>query len=651
MMDKNTTQADSALWQRPTFWLVLILLVAMVARFAYLLEIEHNVDHAYSIGQALTTLGTGNLPLVGQDTSLQFPNGALLGYLYAPVLAIVPHILALYLIVISLNTLAVYFAYRATALLYTPQAGLWASALMAVNPWIIEYSRSTWTHAFMPFLLSVSAFLLWRIILGKTRHAGRDMVLLAIAVTIVTQVALLGYFLLPHVVLLMLRYWHRLPKRGLLIGVGIFAVFNALFAVGLVERLDAVSQQANQMLEAGASESATLRSEPFLHTARLVSGAEYEINRGLQAPIADAELRHQLSSISTNGIALLLVVGILWALWDLRHNDKRDASTLVLVWLGVPAFTMAYNSALIHPFYLLMGLPAGYVLVGRVLDGITLRGKHKLALGIVVLFVGAHGVLMLVNSGRYYQETAHIPGAHGLTALSLEYALPLGEAIEAHLPPDGVVFAPVEGWMMQSMAGTYFRTSQETRSPAYTRLPVQGGIYVTFHEGDIAPSIITTERVEQFDLPDDTHITLDRIAPDALAQHDIENSLQAMGEKWLDFLGYDWQEDDANITLRTYWRVQAGIEQDSALAPYTFAPFVHLVNDDDRLLQVVDGVGVRGITWHRGDVHVHEITFTLPNEDVNVMVGQYDGVQQEGLIFILEDGTYTPTILLRDSNP
>ena len=48
-----------------------------------------------------------------------------------------------YLFVITLNTLAVWLAYRAAVMLLDERRALIAAFLMAVNPWVIEYSRTT----------------------------------------------------------------------------------------------------------------------------------------------------------------------------------------------------------------------------------------------------------------------------------------------------------------------------------------------------------------------------------------------------------------------------------------------------------------------------------------------------------------------------
>ena len=129
------------------FVLALILLLALVARFRYLPTIEHNIDHAYPVWQAMTTLDRGALPVAGQETSVLFANPALTGYLFLPVVALTRSPLAVYVLVIALNWLGVLLAYRAARALIPARLALVAAGLMAVNPWIIEYSRTSWERS------------------------------------------------------------------------------------------------------------------------------------------------------------------------------------------------------------------------------------------------------------------------------------------------------------------------------------------------------------------------------------------------------------------------------------------------------------------------------------------------------------------------
>ncbi len=122
--------------------LIVILAVAAALRFTDLPAVRLNIDHAYPIAQALDTLDHGALPLTG--------------YLFVPVLALTRSALAVVVFVVLLNTAAVYFCYRATAdLLDSPWLGLAAAWLMAVNPWVIEFSRTTWVQCLLPFQTTV----------------------------------------------------------------------------------------------------------------------------------------------------------------------------------------------------------------------------------------------------------------------------------------------------------------------------------------------------------------------------------------------------------------------------------------------------------------------------------------------------------------
>ena len=98
-----------------------------------------------------------------------FANPALTGYLYLPFVALSRSPLGAYLLIISLNSAAVLLAYRAVRSLLGAFPALVAAALMAVNPWVIEYSRDTWVQSLLPFFTCAIAWLLWPVLLGSSR--------------------------------------------------------------------------------------------------------------------------------------------------------------------------------------------------------------------------------------------------------------------------------------------------------------------------------------------------------------------------------------------------------------------------------------------------------------------------------------------------
>ncbi|MEM2992312.1 MAG: hypothetical protein QW467_03470, partial [Candidatus Caldarchaeum sp.] len=91
-------------------------------------------------------------------------NPPLTSYLYVPTLALWRSPVAAYLLVIGLNTLAVWLVYR-TARALLGQARAWvAAALMAINPWVIEYSRATWVQGLVPCFACLTAHWLFPVL-------------------------------------------------------------------------------------------------------------------------------------------------------------------------------------------------------------------------------------------------------------------------------------------------------------------------------------------------------------------------------------------------------------------------------------------------------------------------------------------------------
>ncbi len=382
---------------RRDLWPLLLLLVAALLRFHHLAAIEHNVDQAYPIWQALNTLEHGVWPLVGQGTSVLFANPALTGYLYLPFVALTRSPLGAYLLVISLNTLAVLLAFRAVRGLLGYFPALVAAALMAVNPWVIEYSRATWVQSLLPFFTCAIAWLLWPVLLGRSRNPQRRTLLALILLALFTQTYLLAYLMLAPVGVLTLIFRRRVPRRALWTGAAVILAASALYAGGLLAQSDQVEAATANF----ASAAPHLSSEALSHAVRLVTGSDYAQARGTSAPANDWLQRQFLSQMAHYVILALLLLGIARAL-----IARRAESWILLIWFGLPVLLMSYVGQPVHPFYQMLGLPAGYALVGWGVKGVESRPLARYGLAVLL---AAFGALMAVNSSRFAEETLAAP--------------------------------------------------------------------------------------------------------------------------------------------------------------------------------------------------------------------------------------------------
>lgn len=641
--------------------LLIILLAAALLRAAYLLQIEHNVDQAYPIWQALQTLDHGIFPLAGQGTSVLFANPALTGYLFIPVVGLTRSALGAYMFTITLNTLGVFLAYRAVKTALGTIPALVTAALLAVNPWVIEYSRTTWVQSLLPFFACALAWLLWPVLLGKSRHPARRLLSGLVLLTLFTQTYLLSFAMLAPVVLLLLLFRRRVPRSALVTGAALFALALGLYGIGLLREWDTVQQKLSSFTGAQASFSTTA----WEHALRLISGADYAAARGQNAPLNDWQTRQNLSQIAHITVLAALVggIGLAAAALAVKAQSRsgrfvatpallpaRDAALILLVWFALPVVLMLRVGQAVHPFYQLLGLPAGSALAAWGLCA-ALRPQTRRGAAMLIALVVPFAVLMAVNSVRYAQETQASPGAHQLYALPLQWGLRLGQVINAQLPPGGIVFAPVEDWVLNSFAGRSFLGLRDNRAPTLTIIPQQGGLYIVAQTPENIPAAPPeTLAVTTLTLPDNVQVRVNRLPrADAITP---ENPLNVPSQQGITLIGYALQAQESAgqglFMLLTYWRIDTRApEIDRRL----FAPFAHLFDNDGSRVLVVDGQPLPGFAWHVGDVHIHRMIFVAPDDALTIVVGQYDAGNNANVIFYLPDGTTNATVTLPEALP
>jgi len=631
--------------------LIGIMLIATWLRLHYLFQIEHNLDHAYPVWQALRTLSHGEFPLVGQLTSVLFANPPLTGYLYLPIIALTQSLTAVYLFVIALNIAGVYFTYRAGTVLLGSKVGLIAGALIAVNPWVIEYSRYSWPPVllacFVPLVLWLFAPL-WQ---GIAKQPMRRGMTACLALGMMCQTTLLAYLVLPVIGLLTLLNIRRIQWRVLLVGVLVFIATQTPFFIGLIQTRDNVQERVDNFAE--QSTESYFRDDALRHAFRLVSGEDYELARGVDAPQADHITRHNITRWFASSVSILLAGGLLISVLafvsrkycnhppEVTTDHARISAMIVLVWFFVPIAMMSYNATFVHPYYQLVGLPAGMIFVGWAVVYI-IKPYSLPRIGVVLVLFLPFAVLMGINSARFYQETQATPGTHDLGALPLDWGMKLGASIREHLPENGVVFADVDEWTLNSLAVQSFRLIRDNRAPNVTIVPQVGGLYIVAYPPESDTSFVPAyaERVDTLELPDGWTITVDRYAPNTqptVADEPIR------GEKWLSLLDSEVSQDGDRVTVTTTWQAENLTEE---IVNHTFAPFIHVYDDSGERVQIVDGRPMPGTQFSEGDLHIHQMQFELDGDidDYTLQLGQYDGLANLNIILITPDGEYLPTI-------
>lgn len=603
---------------------LIIVCIAAALRLQNLEAIEHNVDHAYPIWQALNTLERGALPVLGQGTSVLFANPALTGYLYIPALLIVRSPYAPYLLVIALNTLAVALAYR--AMRYVDEsAALIGAFLLAVNAWVIEYSRTTWVQSLLPFFACLTFALFAPVWLGVARRPQRRFLLGCLALAAMTQTYLLAFAALVPVALLSLIFRRRIGGRTLWLGVLIVLIPTAIYGAGLLSE----APRTLERLRGFTAQTAALSTEALSHALRLLTGREYAAARGLAAPIQDSVLRFQLSELAHGALLIALLIGAVH-LW----RKQRTVALIVLVWSGLPILMMTYVSQAVHPFYLLLTLPALHLTAGvglaQLARLIANRMARRLALTLILAMFGA---LSALNVLRYAEESLITPSIDGLSAL------PLGEGVRmaarllsAEQIGESVVFADIDSWILNSFAGRLFEVDRDADAAQTLYVAERGSVYLQFHAtGQTQAFPLPVAPFASYTFADGGMVSAWRVPRELVRQ-----TRNVPSDKGLTLI--DVQLDGAlragqTVRLLVSFRVDALPE---ARVHWLFAPFAHVYDASGARILIADGAVMPGWAWRLGDVQRKTLHLHLPasgQAPFRLEIGLYDGVHGESANF------------------
>jgi hypothetical protein len=165
-------------------WLLLgvILAVGAFLRFSHLDLLEFQGDEAFAAQLALGFVTHGKLPLAGLMSSVGVTNPPLFSYLLIPMFAISENPVVVSCCIATLGLAAVVMTWHIGRKYYGLVAGLVASALFAVSPWAVIYSRKIWAQDFVPVFATATMWAVHALCVGKRQKAVFWCVLLLLCV-------------------------------------------------------------------------------------------------------------------------------------------------------------------------------------------------------------------------------------------------------------------------------------------------------------------------------------------------------------------------------------------------------------------------------------------------------------------------------------
>ena len=624
--------------------LAAIFAVGAVFRFGSLGTMRISYDNSYTMFDALRGLAGAGWPSMGQPSSVFLPSPWLMTYVEALPLLVWRSPWAVAIFSVSLNTFAIGFVFLAARRLLGNVAGYIAAFLFAINPWIINYSRETWTASLMPFYVTLIAAGLWPT-LATDKRSPKAVLIAGLTVAAMTSSYVTSWGLLIPIGLLLLLFRSAIPRRPVLIGASAFVIGMIVYGIGLLGQWDTTVANLNKFLSGGTAWR--FKPDAFYHALRFVTGMDFHTQyAGLTL---GSDLLINVSLVVYRLLTIMVIVGMglaARAIWQKR--PERRVAIVLLIWYLLPVLLMVLSSHPVHPYYLLLSIPAGHLLAAWGFLPIVRRPIGRVAIGAALC---GCAIVFGLNLYWYNVSEAQHPTLPKLDGWTLETASQLGDVIR-QLTADnaGSPRVVVDSRPPQpgAFSGKYVRVLNGVDYPGYVVLPGnQPLLYVVVNQpqdlANLGPHAQTfPDRELQF--VDGTHVSFVRVMPyaEAAAAALPQVKVDQPTASGLTFLGYtltNAPHPGHSLDLVTYWRVR----EDTAINGENFVGAVYQFFDaNGQRYAQTNGHAQWAYRWEPGDVYVEQAHLAVPPDlapgNYELTISLYDSIHQRNYEFELPQG-------------
>jgi len=381
---------------------LIILILAVIVAIGAFLRLYHHGDWLHfeldqardaKIIAAAIDNGPGELPLQGPRAAGSFlrlgPAFYYIDYISALIFGDTPQGMAMLVAILSILSIPLF--YLLLKIYFLPRVALALTAIYAISPFLVLYSRFSWNPNILPFFLILGMYGLLRSVDQDEKRRGLWLVVSSVALTIATQahfVALLAIAVIVPVFLLIKR--PRIALGSWILAIGMIGILYSPIIINDIFMKGKNVQSFIETFTDKSEESKHNAIEHGLHTFKeyalgyhLVLTGDEKTEAFKTKPVGtmqfdllcDQECRKYvvvwMTDIALLAIAcLLLVVNV----WKERVHRKKDFLILMLVWFIVGSVLFYPIVFDVAPRFFLVTIVLPFVFLGLLAQWLM---KHK----------------------------------------------------------------------------------------------------------------------------------------------------------------------------------------------------------------------------------------------------------------------------------
>jgi 4-amino-4-deoxy-L-arabinose transferase-like glycosyltransferase len=498
-------------------------------------------------------------------------------------------------------------------------AGL-AALLCAASPWLIQFSMNLWPEAVAPALLALVFTLLSLALFGAGRRRARRLTGALVSLAVLTQMHLLVFFAAVQTAVVLALNRQRWAWRALLPGGAALLLATGVYGAALLAHWPDQANKLALFLHPPTSAPLPISSEALEHALRFVTGRDYEIVYGNDGSPA-WQTRRAVSLAVSWALAGAAVLGLGLALWKVvRRRADAPFWGATLAWWGLPIAAFTVSSHSIHPYYLLLSLPAGFALAGLGLAWLLRPRALRWAVAAVLALgawvnIDASARFALDRPARGTLSRLYWPAVQALQ----QAAAPLVEAQQLN-----EAYVEVDSSTLSANLGRDLTAVNWFSLPELEIFPLgRPALYIRFTRNQAAPALPLARPMGVLNFPYHDIITFDQVPAMSRAELSAlpHNSVEWPSDTGLTLVGYDLAAPQA---LVVYWTVDS---LEDGRFQWIYSPYVHFTNAAGQMAANLSAPGLQGYQYRLGDVYRY--TFTVPDLPAGrytLELGLVDGV-------------------------
>jgi 4-amino-4-deoxy-L-arabinose transferase-like glycosyltransferase len=346
-------------------------MLATYFRLAFIDLAEFKGDEARDAFIAKDLVENGKIPLVGAPTMVGGNSGPLYYFLLALPFSISFNPIVASAFIAFLNVIAVIITYKFAKDFFNERVALITSALVAVSPLIILFSRKIWNpDLIFPF----SAILIYSLYSVVLKKKSKFLIPLFISLSFLIQIHAITLFLVPVVLIFLFKFRSAIKFKHLVAGL----VFSfLLFSPFIYFELTSNFKNTRTLFSTSSLYQSKVSTISIQHLSSLTSGSGFDYMLGSDSSAFNSSILHVNNFFAVENLMLFFGMVLIFYFATRKTFSENLKYSILLFWFVIPLAILLFFNGPLYPYHLLMLLPVNFLAIAILID-FLMRKTEKL---------------------------------------------------------------------------------------------------------------------------------------------------------------------------------------------------------------------------------------------------------------------------------